>query len=45
MFEEGDNRIRDTVASFLVTVTMANNGIRVYVASGESASEVSESSK
>jgi hypothetical protein len=47
MFEEGDNRIRDTVAPFLVTVTIglygyeANNGIRGYVASGESAPKVS----
>jgi hypothetical protein len=50
MFEEGNNckivynRIRDTVAPFLATVTIglygykANNGIRGYVASGESVS-------
>jgi hypothetical protein len=53
MFEEGNNcktvynRIRDTMAPFLATVTIglygykANNSIRGYVASGESASEVS----
>jgi hypothetical protein len=41
------NRIWDTVAPFLVTVTIglygyeANNGYRGYVASGESAHEVS----
>jgi hypothetical protein len=40
-------RIRDTVAPFLVTVTVglygyeANNGMRGYVATGESALEVS----
>jgi hypothetical protein len=40
-------RIRDTVAPFLVTVTIglygyeANNGMRGYVATGESAVEVS----
>jgi hypothetical protein len=44
---EGNDRIRDTVAPFLVTVTIglygyeANNGMRGYVAFGESAHEVS----
>jgi hypothetical protein len=44
---EGNNRIRDTVAPFLLTVTTglygyeANNGMRGYVATGESAPEVS----
>jgi hypothetical protein len=47
MFEEGNDRIRDSVAPFLVTVTIGlyeyetNNGMRGYAASRQSASEVS----
>jgi hypothetical protein len=44
---EGNDRIRDTVAPFLVTMTIglygfeANNGMRGYMATGESVLEVS----